>query len=69
MFVKKRDVFFGREEESPNFWISYSDIMAALILIFILLLSLVILDYHYSVIWFYPVSLFDFCRLCDLYAM
>ena len=34
------------KEEKTNFWISYADIMAALLLMFILLLTVVILDYQ-----------------------
>ncbi|PRX23240.1 chemotaxis protein MotB [Orenia metallireducens] len=33
------------KEEKPNFWTSYADIMAGLLLMFILLLMVVILDY------------------------
>lgn len=36
----------GNEAEKTNFWISYADIMAALLLMFILLLTVVIFDYQ-----------------------
>ena len=36
----------GNEAEKTNFWISYADIMAALLLMFILLLTVVISDYQ-----------------------
>ncbi|MGM0549397.1 MAG: flagellar motor protein MotB, partial [Bacillota bacterium] len=42
--------FFRKNKESAdeetNFWISYADIMAALLLMFILLLTVVIFDYQ-----------------------
>ena len=35
-----------RKREQVNYWMSYADLMSALLLVFILLLSLVILDYR-----------------------
>lgn len=42
LFKKKRSKL---EDETPNFWTSYADILAALLLTFILLLMIVIFDY------------------------
>ncbi|SDC85332.1 MULTISPECIES: OmpA family protein [unclassified Candidatus Frackibacter] len=45
MNVFRRDLSREDKEEKPNFWISYADIMAGLLLMFILLLMVVIFDY------------------------
>jgi len=42
--VRPRDDEYG--DEILNYWMSYSDMMAALLLVFILLLSLVMMDYR-----------------------
>jgi chemotaxis protein MotB len=39
-----RESKIDSQEEKANFWISYADIMAALLLMFILLLSVIMLD-------------------------
>ena len=44
MFNFFRESKIDSQEEKANFWISYADIMAALLLMFILLLSVIMLD-------------------------
>lgn len=47
-FFKNHKESSNEKEEKPNFWISYADVMAGLLLVFILILTVVIIDYNMS---------------------